>query len=164
MASPASCLTRNNSFRPTLERRRLHRRKSKGPGPHWPICSPMKWSQLPVFRPMTCGRSRTAWRHTTMRNASWPTASLRLIAEAHTKLLASGRGRTQCPGEFRRSQNWIGGSRPGNARFVPPPPDEVMTCMGLLEKFLHDDSVRTLPLIKGGGYFSVKMLEKSSAG
>lgn len=74
--------------------------------------------------------------------------SLRLITATHAKLLASDCGRTQCPGEFRRSQNWIGGSRPGNARFVPPPPDEVMTCMGLLEKFLHNDPVRTLPLIK----------------
>ena len=44
--------------------------------------------------------------------------SIRLITATHAKLLASGHGRTQCPGEFRRSQNWIGGSRPGNAREV----------------------------------------------
>ena len=89
-----------------------------------------------------------AYDHAECQLADGFPLSLRLITAAHAKLLASGRGLTQCPGEFRRSQNWIGGSRPGNARFVPPPADEVMTCMGLLEKFLHDDPVRTLPLIK----------------
>ncbi len=74
--------------------------------------------------------------------------SLRLLCEAHEKLLASGRGKDQSPGQFRRSQNWIGGSRPGNARFVPPPAEDVMDCLGSLEKFLHDDPVRTAPLIK----------------
>ncbi len=52
-------------------------------------------------------------------------------------LLASGRGQHQTPGEFRRSQNWIGGSRPGRAGFVPPPPQEVENFMAALEKFLH---------------------------
>ncbi|HEX9001110.1 MAG TPA: Fic family protein [Blastocatellia bacterium] len=74
--------------------------------------------------------------------------SLRLIREIHEILLATGRGSNKSPGEFRRSQNWIGGSRPGNARFVPPPPEKVMECMGALEKFLHDDPVRTPVLIK----------------
>ena len=69
-------------------------------------------------------------------------------SEAHEKMLASGRGKDQLPGQFRRSQNWIGGSRPGNARFVPPPAEEVMDCMGALEKFLHDDPVKTPVLIK----------------
>jgi Fic family protein len=64
--------------------------------------------------------------------------SLRLICEMHQKLLASGRGSTKQPGEFRQSQNWIGGSRPGNATFVPPPPHKVMECLGALEHFLHD--------------------------
>lgn len=50
------------------------------------------------------------------------------------------------PGEFRRSQNWIGGTRPGNARFVPPPPNEVETCMGALEAFLHNDN-DSLPIL-----------------
>ena len=63
--------------------------------------------------------------------------SLRLLREIHGILLAHGRGETQDPGEFRRSQNWIGGTRPGNAAFVPPPPQEVMRCMGDLERFLH---------------------------
>ena len=70
--------------------------------------------------------------------------SLRLIREIHGKLLSKGRGASQTPGEFRRSQNWIGGTRPGNAAFVPPPPDMVVECMGKLEKFLHDKNVPPL--------------------
>jgi Fic family protein len=63
--------------------------------------------------------------------------SLRLLKEVHGILLAKGRGSRQSPGEFRRSQNWIGGTRPGNAVFVPPPPEQVAECMGQLEMFLH---------------------------
>jgi Fic family protein len=74
--------------------------------------------------------------------------SLRLLRDIHARLLAHGRGSGKQPGEFRRSQNWIGGQRPGNARFVPPPPDLLMDCMGALEKFLHNDPVRTRPLLK----------------
>lgn len=74
--------------------------------------------------------------------------SLRLIKEIHTILLKGVRGQHKEPGEFRRSQNWIGGTRPGNARFVPPPPECVMDCMGALEKFLHDEPTRLPPLIK----------------
>jgi Fic family protein len=74
--------------------------------------------------------------------------SLRLLCETHGILLAGGRGANKMPGEFRRSQNWIGGTRPGNAAYVPPPPERVMDCMGLLEKFLHDDPVKTPLLIK----------------
>jgi Fic family protein len=66
----------------------------------------------------------------------------------HAILLRDGRGASKDPGEFRRSQNWIGGSRPGNARFVPPPPEEIMTCLGALEKYLHDDPEPTPLLIK----------------
>ncbi|HVS31439.1 MAG TPA: Fic family protein [Thermoanaerobaculia bacterium] len=65
--------------------------------------------------------------------------SNRLIREIHSVLLSRGRGSGKEPGEFRRSQNWIGGARPGNARFVPPPPNELAACMSSLEKFLHDD-------------------------
>ncbi len=64
--------------------------------------------------------------------------SLRLIREMHGELLAKGRGSTKQPGEFRQSQNWIGSTRPGNALFVPPPPHELMQCLGELETFLHD--------------------------
>ncbi len=74
--------------------------------------------------------------------------SLRLMKEMHEVLLSAGRGSTKAPGEFRASQNWIGGSRPGNAAFVPPPPHKVIECMGLLEKFLHNDPVKTPLLIK----------------
>jgi len=72
--------------------------------------------------------------------------SLRLIREIHQVLLSKGRGSSKEPGEFRRSQNWIGGTRPGNAAFVPPPPDLVMECMGQLELFLHERP-KELPLL-----------------
>ena len=65
--------------------------------------------------------------------------SLRLIREIHKILLSHGRGSDKHPGEFRTSQNWIGGTRPGNAAFVPPPPENVMECMGALEILLHRD-------------------------
>lgn len=74
--------------------------------------------------------------------------SLRLLREVHEKLMAAGQGAHMQPGEFRRSQNWLGGTRPGNARFVPPPPDRLMECLGPLETFMHDSSVP--PLIKAG--------------
>jgi len=74
--------------------------------------------------------------------------SLRLIKEMHSILLAKGRGSNQTPGEFRRTQNWIGGTRPGNAAFVPPPADKVMECMGKLELFLHDQPEPTPALLK----------------
>ena len=72
--------------------------------------------------------------------------SNRLIREIHDVLLSHGRGAGKLPGEFRRSQNWIGGSRPGNAVFVPPPHTAVPDCMARLERFLHarDDGLPTL--------------------
>ncbi|MDR1165633.1 MAG: Fic family protein [Deltaproteobacteria bacterium] len=74
--------------------------------------------------------------------------SLRLIKEVHFILLAKGRGGHATPGEFRHSQNWIGGTRPGNATYVPPPPTKVLDCMGELEKFLNDIPHPTPPLLK----------------
>ena len=74
--------------------------------------------------------------------------SLRLIKEMHAILLARGRGCNQTPGEFRRTQNWIGGTRPGNAAFVPPPAEHVMECMGKLELFLHGQPEPTPALLK----------------
>ena len=74
--------------------------------------------------------------------------SLRLIKEIHGVLMSKGRGSTQNPGEFRRSQNWIGGTRPGNAFFVPPPPELVLNCMSQLELFIHDQPVSTPILLK----------------
>lgn len=76
--------------------------------------------------------------------------SLRLIREMHGKLLDSGRGGTKDPGEFRRSQNWIGGTRPGNALFVPPPVTEMAGCLDAFERFMHDDQSRLPALIKAG--------------
>ena len=66
--------------------------------------------------------------------------SNRLLREIHGVLLSRGRGSDKLPGEFRRSQNWIGGARPGNAVFVPPPPSEVELCMSHLERFLHSEA------------------------
>ena len=63
--------------------------------------------------------------------------STRLIREIHKILLTNSRGQNKTPGEIRRSQNWLGGTRPGNARFVPPPPDMVSGLMSNLEKFIH---------------------------
>ncbi|MDY0042692.1 MAG: Fic family protein [Desulforhabdus sp.] len=74
--------------------------------------------------------------------------SLRLFKEIHGVLLNKGRGSHQTPGEFRRSQNWIGGTRPGNAAFVPPPAEEVAECMGKLELFIHDQPEPTPVLLK----------------
>ena len=74
--------------------------------------------------------------------------SNRLIREIHGILLKTGRGAEKDPGEFRRSQNWFGGTRPGDAVYVPPPADRVAECMGLLEKWLHDQPERTPPLLK----------------
>ena len=76
--------------------------------------------------------------------------SLRLIREMHEVLMQEGRGSAQNPGEFRRTQNWIGGSRPGNALFVPPPPHEMQTALGNVERFLHDEYGRTAPILKAG--------------
>ena len=74
--------------------------------------------------------------------------SLRLMREMHETLLSKGRGSSKQPGEFRRSQNWIGGTRPGNAKFVPPPPERVMETLGALEKFLHDETIKLPTLVR----------------
>jgi Fic family protein len=80
-------------------------------------------------------------------NGGFPLCN-RLLREMHEILLSHGRGSSKQPGEFRRSQNWIGGSRPGNAHFVPPPPHRVEECMGALEKFLHDEMQPYPTLVK----------------
>lgn len=75
--------------------------------------------------------------------------SLRLLREVHAVLMSGVRGAEKQPGSFRTSQNWIGGSRPGNARFVPPPPLRLMDCLGNLERYLHaDDGLH--PLLRAG--------------
>lgn len=74
--------------------------------------------------------------------------SNRLVREMHRILLSKGRGRDKDPGEFRRSQNWIQGTRPGNAFYVPAPAERVADAMGEWEKFLHDIPEKTPALIK----------------
>jgi Fic family protein len=81
--------------------------------------------------------------------------SLRLIREIHEVLLSKGRGSNKQPGEFRQSQNWIGGTRPGTAAFVPPPPEFVPECMGALELFLHEERA-DLPLLIRAGLIHVQ--------
>ncbi len=77
--------------------------------------------------------------------------SLRLLRQLHERLLQSGRGQTKSPGEFRRSQNWIGGTRPGNALFIPPPPgQELDQCLDAFERFIHDDEAQLPALVKAG--------------
>ena len=76
--------------------------------------------------------------------------SNRLIREMHGLLLQSGRGSDKLPGEFRRSQNWIGGRRPGLATFVPPPHHLVEDCMGDLERFIHTQDDRLPVLVRAG--------------
>jgi Fic family protein len=76
--------------------------------------------------------------------------SLRLIREIHKVLMKGGRGGVQAPGEFRRTQNWVGGTRPANATYVPPPPPEMLTALDNLERFLHEEYGFTPPVIKAG--------------
>lgn len=81
--------------------------------------------------------------------------SNRLIREIHEVLLSRGRGSGKLPGEFRRSQNWIGGTRPGNAQFVPPPHTAIEACMSELERFLHAEHNR-FPVVVGAGLAHVQ--------
>lgn len=74
--------------------------------------------------------------------------SLRLLGEMHAILLRNGRGADRAPGEFRRNQVFIGSSIPPSIRFVPPPPHRIAECLDPLEKFIHDDPVRTPVLLK----------------
>jgi len=76
--------------------------------------------------------------------------SNRLMREMHGVLLSRGRGSEKSPGEFRRSQNWIGGTRPGNAHFVPPPPELVEDCMADLERFLHNRDLPYPTIVRAG--------------
>lgn len=74
--------------------------------------------------------------------------SIRLLCAAHRLLLAGVRGSAKQPGELRRSQNWIGGTRPGNAVFVPPPADRIAALLSDMERFIHDTSPALPPLVK----------------
>ncbi|WP_415788606.1 Fic family protein [Bordetella tumulicola] len=74
--------------------------------------------------------------------------SVRLLCDAHRLLLGGVRGAGKQPGELRQSQNWIGGTRPGNAVFVPPPPERVPELLSNLERFIHDELSDLPPLVK----------------
>jgi Fic family protein len=89
-----------------------------------------------------------ALNHGLTRLAEGFPLSLRLIKEIHGVLLAKGRGSHETPGQFRRSQNWIGSTRPGNAAFVPPPANQVAENMAKLELFLHGLPEPTPALLK----------------
>lgn len=74
--------------------------------------------------------------------------SVRLLCLAHHRLMDGVRGQSKQPGELRRSQNWIGGTRPGNAAFVPPPPEHVAPLLADLERFIHDPVPKLPPLVR----------------
>jgi fido (protein-threonine AMPylation protein) len=96
-----------------------------------------------------------AMQHGLRRRAGGFPLSLRLIREIHAILLRGGRGANRRPGEFRRSQKWVGGTRPGNAAFVPPPPERLMECLDSLERFLHDEKYK-LPILVEAGLIHVQ--------
>jgi len=88
------------------------------------------------------------WTQEQLRDPKGLPISVRLLCEAHRLLLDGARGAGKQPGEPRRSQNWIGGTRPGNAVFVPPPPEEVATLLADLERFIHDAETDLPPMVK----------------
>ena len=83
-----------------------------------------------------------------LRSARGLPLSVRLLCDAHRLLLDGVRGAGKQPGELRRSQNWIGGSRPGKAVFVPPPPEQVPALLAQLERYIHDDADKLPPLVR----------------
>lgn len=84
----------------------------------------------------------------TLRDPAGLPLCVRLLCEAHRLLLDGARGAGRQPGELRQSQNWIGGTRPGNAVFVPPPAEQVGPLLGELERFIHDDACTLPALVK----------------
>ena len=103
---------------------------------------------VPVEDAHEVSRYVAALEHGLARLRSGFPLSLRLIKEMHAVLLDHPRARGKSPGEFRRSQVWIGGTRPGNAAFVPPPAEVLADCLAELEQFLNDVPEATPPLLK----------------
>ena len=103
---------------------------------------------MPVEDAREVSRCVAAMAHGTERLRGGFPLSLRLLREMHAVLLEHPRGRGKAPGEFWRSQVWVGGTRPGNAAFVPPPADKLAECLDRFERFLHDDPEPTPPLVK----------------
>lgn len=90
------------------------------------------------------------WTEQTLRDPQGLPMSVRLLREAHRLLMQGARGANRQPGELRQSQNWIGGTRPGNAVFVPPPPAQVPMLLADLERFIHDKRPTLPPLVRIG--------------
>ena len=88
------------------------------------------------------------WVQAQLRDPKGLPISVRLLCDAHRLLLDGARGAGQQPGELRRSQNWVGGTRPGNAAFVPPPPERVPALLADMEHFIHDDGTELPPMVK----------------
>lgn len=105
---------------------------------------------VPVDDAHEVSRCVAALAHGVQRLREGFPLSLRLLREMHALLLDHPRGTGKAPGEFRRSQVWIGGTRPGNAVFVPPPPGALADCLHAFERFLHDLPEATPALIKAG--------------
>jgi Fic family protein len=101
---------------------------------------------VPVHDVQVVSNYVAAMNHGLRRVAEGFPLSIRLINEMHVILMSGARGGTKAPGEVRRTQNWVGGSKPGNATHVPPPPDRVVECMNELEKYFHDRDDK-LPLL-----------------
>lgn len=91
-----------------------------------------------------------AFRHVQfeLRSPTGLPLSVRLLCQAHRMLLDGTRGAGKQPGELRRSQNWIGGTRPGNAAFVPPPAEQVPELLTALERFIHQTPATLPPLVR----------------
>ena len=90
------------------------------------------------------------WVQAQLRDPQGLPISVRMLCEAHRLLLDGVRGAGKQPGELRRSQNWIGGTRPGNAAFVPPPPQEVADLLADLERFVHAPDADLPPMVQIG--------------
>lgn len=88
------------------------------------------------------------WVQEQLRDSQGLPISVRLLCDAHRLLLDGARGAGKQPGELRRSQNWIGGTRPGNAAFVPPPPEHVPALLADMERFIHDDGTELPPMVR----------------
>ncbi len=88
------------------------------------------------------------WVEEQLRDPQGLPISVRLLCDAHRLLLDGARGAGEQPGELRRSQNWIGGTRPGNAAFVPPPPEHVPALLADMERFIHDDGTELPPMVR----------------
>ena len=88
------------------------------------------------------------WVQSQLRDAQGLPISVRLLCQAHGLLLDGVRGAGKQPGELRRSQNWIGGTRPGNAAFVPPPAERLADLLTELENFLNDSEQDLPPIVR----------------